>query len=49
MIFSDATLHEMARIKPETTEELLTVSGVGQHKLAHYGKDFLQVLNEFVE
>jgi ATP-dependent DNA helicase RecQ len=49
MIFSDATLHEMARIKPGTTEELLTVSGVGQHKLAHYGKDFLQALDEFEE
>lgn len=46
MIFSDATLHEMARIKPQTMEQLLTVSGVGQHKLTHYGRAFLQALQE---
>ena len=46
MIFSDATLHEMARLKPQTLEDLLSVSGVGQHKLTHYGQQFLEVLNE---
>ncbi len=46
MIFSDMTLHEMARIKPQTPEELLTVSGVGQHKLAHYGRYFLDALRD---
>ncbi|MFI4963064.1 MAG: RQC domain-containing protein, partial [Legionellales bacterium] len=45
MIFSDATLHEMARIKPKTLDQLLTVSGVGQHKLTHYGPHFLKTLN----
>lgn len=49
MIFSDMTLHDMARIKPQTPEELLTVSGVGQHKLAHYGRYFLEALRENVE
>ena len=44
MIFSDATLHEMVRIKPSTLEELMTVSGVGQYKLSHYGAAFLQAL-----
>jgi ATP-dependent DNA helicase RecQ len=47
MIFSDATLHEMVEIKPTTKAQLLNVSGVGQHKLTHYGDDFLKVLNEF--
>ena len=47
MIFSDATLHDMARIKPKTREQLLTVSGVGQHKLTHYGKAFLDELKRF--
>lgn len=46
MIFSDATLHDMVRIRPKTLEELLSVSGVGQHKLNHYGQAFLAVLNE---
>lgn len=41
MIFSDATLHEMVRINPQSLEDLRSVSGVGQHKLVHYGKAFL--------
>ncbi len=44
MIFSDATLHEMARINPQTLEQFRSVSGVGQHKLTHYGLMFLNVL-----
>jgi ATP-dependent DNA helicase RecQ len=45
MIFSDTTLHEMVRLKPQTLNELLEVSGVGQHKLTHYGQCFLNALN----
>lgn len=44
LIFSDATLHEMARIQPKTRDQLLTVPGVGQHKLQHYGAYFLELL-----
>jgi ATP-dependent DNA helicase RecQ len=44
MIFSDSTLHEMARIKPQTLDQMLSVSGVGQHKLKHYGPYFLETL-----
>lgn len=47
MIFSDATLHEMVQLIPRNEKELLSVSGVGQHKLQQYGQDFLNVLNEF--
>jgi ATP-dependent DNA helicase RecQ len=46
MIFSDATLHDMVRIKPKNMEELLTVSGIGQHKLARYGQAFLTALQD---
>jgi ATP-dependent DNA helicase RecQ len=46
MIFSDATLQQMVRDKPQTMEELLTISGVGQHKLKHYGLHFLKALRE---
>ncbi|AWN73766.1 DNA helicase RecQ [Legionella anisa] len=49
MIFSDATLHAMAEVKPKNLEQLLAVPGVGQHKLAHYGSQFLKVLNEYSE
>lgn len=47
MIFSDATLHAMAEAKPKNSQQLLAVSGVGQHKLTHYGDAFLQALTEF--
>nr|WP_232220472.1 hypothetical protein [Legionella tunisiensis] len=30
-------------------EELLSISGVGQHKLNHYGVHFLKALREYVE
>lgn len=46
MIFSDATLHEMVRIKPQNETELLSVSGVGQHKLNLYGAQFLNAIRD---
>ena len=46
MIFSDMTLHDMVNRKPQTMEQLLAVSGVGQHKLTHYGQPFLTALTE---
>ena len=44
MIFSDATLADIIHIHPKTLEELGTVSGIGQHKLAHYGKAILETI-----
>jgi len=46
VIFSDATLVDMCRKHPQTAEELLSVSGVGQVKLERYGKHFLRLLRE---
>ncbi|MFA5960095.1 MAG: DNA helicase RecQ [Tatlockia sp.] len=48
MIFSDTTLHQMVRDKPKTQDQLLDISGVGQHKLTHYGLHFLKTIKEFV-
>ncbi|MBK0382201.1 DNA helicase RecQ [Pedobacter sp. SD-b] len=47
VIFSDATLDEMVREKPSTAEELLSISGVGEHKLFKYGDAFLNVIQGF--
>ncbi len=44
VVFSDATLEEMSARRPRTAEELLTVGGVGETKLARYGEEFLRVL-----
>lgn len=47
VIFSDATLWEMAAQKPATLEEMSTVKGVGNFKLNKYGKKFIQVISNF--
>ncbi|MCU7852576.1 MAG: DNA helicase RecQ [Candidatus Thiodiazotropha sp. (ex Monitilora ramsayi)] len=47
VIFHDATLMEMAERRPQTREQLATVSGVGDRKLEAYGNDFLQLLQTF--
>ncbi len=44
VVFSDATLHDMAAKLPRTEEELLDVSGVGAVKAARYGRAFLDAL-----
>ncbi len=42
MVFGDATLKDMARLKPKTPEDLLRVHGVGETKLKKYGPEFLE-------
>ena len=41
MVFSDATLRDMAAKMPRDEEEFLDVSGVGEFKLKKYGRAFL--------
>ena len=41
VIFSNATLADMARRRPQTMEEFLSVSGVGEVKARKYGAAFL--------
>ena len=44
VIFHDATLREMVRLRPSSPSELLAVQGVGDTKLERYGEAFLEVL-----
>src|SRR6185503_20432215 len=44
VVFSDATLLEMAAKKPRTAAELLQISGVGPKKMTSYGAAFLALL-----
>lgn len=44
VIFSDKTLRDMCAVMPQTEAEMLTVSGVGESKLAKYGEAFLTTL-----
>ena len=48
VIFSDATLRDMASKMPITDEEFLSVSGVGNTKLKKYGKDFMDCIKDFL-
>ena len=49
VVFTDATLIDMCRLKPKTQEEFIEVSGVGQAKSQRYGEVFLAVIAEFSE
>ncbi|MBM3515712.1 MAG: DNA helicase RecQ [Alphaproteobacteria bacterium] len=47
LIFPDATLLDMARVRPRTLYDMATVSGVGPRKLAQFGKVFLEAIAEW--
>ncbi len=48
VIFSDASLEEMAATAPVTKEAFATISGVGEMKLQTYGPIFTEAINDFV-
>lgn len=48
VVFSDATLIEMAQKKPTTESEFLKVSGVGTVKNERYGKAFIDTIKNFM-
>jgi len=47
VVFHDATLDEVARLRPHTEAQLAMVSGIGAHKLARYGARLLEVVRSF--
>jgi len=47
IIFSDATLRNLARFRPTTPDNLLNVPGIGEKKLAEYGEDFLAAIADY--
>ena len=49
IIFSNATLTDMAAKAPRTIDQFLQVSGVGEVKAKRYGTVFLQVISEYIE
>ncbi len=49
LIFSDATLLELASYLPLTIEDLSKISGFGEIKLAKYGRKFLEVITDYCE
>ena len=49
IIFSDATLLEMATYLPQSAEEMRKISGFGEVKLAKYGRQFLNVIISYCQ
>jgi ATP-dependent DNA helicase RecQ len=49
VIFSDASLRDMARKKPSSPNEFLDIHGVGEKKLATLGAAFLARIREYEE
>lgn len=47
VIFHDSTLHHMVKYRPQTLEQMLTISGVGEQKLHRFGEKFLDVIKQF--
>ena len=49
IVFSDRTLHEMARDVPTSPQEMRQITGVGERKLAQYGDDFLDAIRGYCQ
>lgn len=47
LIFSDATLQDMASSKPQTEDDMLAVSGVGEKKLVQFGYRFIKAIRNY--
>ena len=47
MVFNDRTLRDMSRLRPITDAQFLAVNGVGDSKLAKYGKRFMEAIAGF--
>jgi ATP-dependent DNA helicase RecQ len=47
VLFSDATLRDMARLRPGSAGALLGIRGVGERKLADLGQRFLEAISNY--
>ena len=49
VVFSDATLRDMARERPTNDHELIRIKGVGVAKLEQFGAAFLRAIDAFAD
>jgi ATP-dependent DNA helicase RecQ len=47
ILFNDATLRDMARVRPGSADALLNIRGIGERKLADLGERFLQAITHY--
>ncbi|MBF7023578.1 DNA helicase RecQ [Staphylococcus kloosii] len=46
-VFSDYTLEEFAKRKPESKQDMISIDGVGSYKLKHYCPKFLETIQSY--
>ena len=44
VVFHDKTLIELARVKPQSLDEMLEITGIGESKLRKFGQELLNVI-----
>lgn len=49
VIFQDPSLEEMATTYPTTQEDLAAVNGVGMGKVKKFGKEFLELIQKYID
>ncbi|TVQ54362.1 MAG: DNA helicase RecQ [Phycisphaerales bacterium] len=49
VVFNDATLREMARMRPTTRDSMAKIPGVGKKKLAELGPRFIEAIRSYCE
>ncbi|MCP4458049.1 MAG: DNA helicase RecQ [Cytophagales bacterium] len=49
VIFSDPSMEEMATVYPMTNDDLKKIIGVGESKARKFGKDFIDLIQKYVE
>jgi ATP-dependent DNA helicase RecQ len=47
VLFNDATLRDLARLRPGSPDALLNIRGVGEKKLADIGQPFLEAISNY--
>jgi ATP-dependent DNA helicase RecQ len=48
VVFQDATLREIAKVKPTSLDQLRGVTGVGEKKLVSYGDEIVAIINDML-
>lgn len=49
VVFADSSLRLMAQLQPQSIEAFADISGVGSHKLARYGQQFVEAIRGFCQ
>ena len=49
LIFNDATLKEMEKLRPVTDEEFMQINGVGRQKMQDYGYRFIKEIIDYMK